>query len=133
MNTAEDFSWLLDVCNNQTEKPIIVIESNENKGKAEILPIQEKSLKNENKQLTDEIGKLAIVKLNGQQEAYKKYKEVYAEYQENIRKAGMIRAEILKGAKAGEPAEVLLLKAVECIGYMTGDALYRQQFNGIYD
>lgn len=42
-------------------------------------------------------------------------------YQENIRKAGDLRSDILKGLKIGEAPLALLLKAMECISKMTGD------------
>lgn len=48
----------------------------------------------------------------------------YKAQQENIRKAGQLRAEINKGVKAGEPVYKLLLKAVECISLMTGEKLF---------
>jgi len=50
--------------------------------------------------------------------------DVYREYQKNIRKAGMLRADIVKGVAAGDDALVLLLMACECIGYMTGDSAF---------
>jgi len=51
----------------------------------------------------------------------------YKEYQSNIRKSGSLRTDILKGVQAGEPAQKLLLKAVECISRMTGDTLFYSQ------
>lgn len=45
----------------------------------------------------------------------------YKAYQENIRHAGQLRAEIIKGTKAGDPVHDLLLKAIKCIGLMTGE------------
>ena len=49
---------------------------------------------------------------------------VYKEHQENIRRAGQLKAEINKGIQAGEPIYRLLLKAIECISLMTGDKLF---------
>ncbi len=48
----------------------------------------------------------------------------YKEHQENIRRAGQLRAEINKGIQAGEPIYKVLLKAIECISLMTGDKLF---------
>jgi len=48
----------------------------------------------------------------------------YKEHQENIKRAGQLRAEINKGVQAGEPVYRLLLKAIECISLMTGDKLF---------
>lgn len=49
---------------------------------------------------------------------------VYREYQNNIRLAGSLKTEIIKGSKAGDPLEDLLLKAVKCISVMTADDLF---------
>lgn len=57
-----------------------------------------------------------------QQETKKQIRRVYAEYQDNIRKAGASREEILRGLQAGQAVETLFLQAVEVIGCMTGDA-----------
>ncbi|MGL4546586.1 hypothetical protein [Eubacterium aggregans] len=48
----------------------------------------------------------------------------YKEQQENIRRAGQLRADINKGVQAGEPIYKLLLKAIECISLMTGEKLF---------
>lgn len=53
--------------------------------------------------------------------------EVYREYQENIKKSGMLRADILKTIKEGVDPYNLLLKAIECISLMTGDPYYYKQ------
>ena len=56
-----------------------------------------------------------------------KLREVYRQQQENIKRAGTLRTEILKGVQAKEEPLALLLKAVQCIGLMTGDTvIYRQ-------
>lgn len=57
-----------------------------------------------------------------QQEAKERVRRVYAEYQDNIRKAGAGREEILRGLQAGQAVETLFLQAAEVIGCMTGDA-----------
>lgn len=49
---------------------------------------------------------------------------VYKEHQENIRRAGQLRAEINKDIQAGEPVYKLLLKAIECISLITGDRVF---------
>lgn len=49
---------------------------------------------------------------------------VYKEQQENIRRAGQLKAKINKGIQAGEPIYKLLLKAIECVSLMTGDKLF---------
>jgi hypothetical protein len=52
---------------------------------------------------------------------------VYSEYQQNIKHAGELRTDIIKGIKRAEEPADLLLKAIECISLMTGDrALYIQ-------
>lgn len=54
-------------------------------------------------------------------------REIYNTQQENIKRAGSLRADILQGMKRGEEPIALLLKAMECISYMTGDtAIYAQ-------
>lgn len=60
------------------------------------------------------------------QEKNQKIKEVYHQQQENIRRAGQLRTEIIKGAADGEGVEVLFLKACECIGAMTGDKAFAE-------
>lgn len=54
-------------------------------------------------------------------------RQMYARYQQNIKRAGTLRSDIVKGIQAGEDPAILLLKAVECISLMTGDtAIYSQ-------
>lgn len=48
----------------------------------------------------------------------------YKAQQENIRKAGQLRADINKSIQAGEPIYKVLLKAIECISLMTGEKLF---------
>ena len=48
----------------------------------------------------------------------------YKAQQENIRKAGQLRADINKSIPAGEPIYKVLLKAIECISLMTGEKLF---------
>ena len=69
----------------------------------------------------------AFIALDLEQRERAKLREAYTAYQENIQRAGMIRADILKGIKRGEEPLDLLLKAVECISLMTGDShIYSQ-------
>lgn len=56
-----------------------------------------------------------------QQEVLDHAREVYAAYQDNIKKSGTIRSEILKGLYQGENTAILLLKALEVISCMTGE------------
>jgi len=53
--------------------------------------------------------------------------DMLKEYQANILRSGQLRAEILKGAAAGEDPIALLLKAGECIGRMTDDKMFLKQ------
>ena len=56
---------------------------------------------------------------------------VYKTYQENIRKAGGLRSELLKGAQAGESCYSLLLKACKCISFMTSDTVLASTMESI--
>lgn len=70
---------------------------------------------------------VALISFTRQQQDYNRTLEAYRKYQTNIRRAGELRTDILKGVKAGVPAHTLLLKAVECISNMTGDKLFYSQ------
>lgn len=48
-------------------------------------------------------------------------RRIYGEYQDHIRAEKGLVSEIVKGAKAGEPAEALLLMALQIIDHMRGD------------
>lgn len=66
-----------------------------------------------------------MAKMYAQEQAdHERAAGVYREYQENIRRAGHIRTELLKGAESGEPLDGLLLKAARCISLMTADDLF---------
>lgn len=69
----------------------------------------------------------ALISLTREKEERQRIADAYKEYQSNIRKSGSLRTDILKGVQAGEPAQKLLLKAVECISRMTGDTLFYSQ------
>lgn len=73
----------------------------------------------------------ATMKLERLQSAATRYREAYKEYQDNIKKSEVLRAQITKGAKAGEDPANLLLQAVECIAAMTGDPYYLENFKAI--
>lgn len=70
---------------------------------------------------------IALIKLQREQEDHNRTLEAYRSYQDNIRRSGSLRTDILKGARAGDPVQLLFLKAVECIGCMTGDKLFTEQ------
>lgn len=70
---------------------------------------------------------LAQIRLQREQEDHKKAVEMYGAYQTNIKRAGQLRTDIMKGVKAGDASQALLLKAVECIALMTGDRLFHEQ------
>lgn len=63
-------------------------------------------------------------KLDRNREIQEKSLEMYGEYQKNIKLSERIRAKILKGIKAGEDKETLLLEAIKCISLMTSDKVF---------
>ena len=66
-------------------------------------------------------------RLDKEQRERARLREAYSDYQQNIKRSGSLRGEILNGMKRGEAPVALLLKAVECISLMTGDtAIYTQ-------
>lgn len=66
-------------------------------------------------------------RLDREKEERARLREMYSTYQENIRRAGSCRSDILKGVKKGEAPLALLLKALECISLMTGDTVILEQ------
>lgn len=66
-------------------------------------------------------------RLDREKEERAHIREMYSTYQENIRRAGSCRSDILKGMKRGEAPLALLLKALECISLMTGDTVILEQ------
>ena len=58
------------------------------------------------------------------QQERERYLAGIADYQDNIKRAGSLRAEVLKGIQAGEDATAVLLKACDVIAKMTGDETY---------
>lgn len=71
--------------------------------------------------------RLAYIKLTKEQEDRARLQEAYRSYQTNIRNAGELRTQILKGASSGEDPVALLLKACMCISSMTGEKLFMEQ------
>lgn len=66
-------------------------------------------------------------KLDAEKRERERLREMYSTYQENIKKAGSCRSDLLKGIKQGEDPLALLLTAVECISLMTGDTVIYTQ------
>lgn len=62
-----------------------------------------------------------------EKDALRKQRQAWADYQENIKRSGMLRADVLKGIQSKkDPADVLLI-ACECISRMTDDKVYFNQ------
>ena len=63
-------------------------------------------------------------------------RNMYAEYQKNIKRSEALRAGILKGLREREDPRALLLKAVECISLMTGETVIysqaKEDLNNLY-
>ena len=53
---------------------------------------------------------------------------IYSKQATDIRRSEQARHRLIKGWTDKEPAETLLLVAVECISYMTGDLLFLEHF-----
>lgn len=53
--------------------------------------------------------------------------DVLRQQGENIRSSEALRAEILRGAKAGAPVGELYEKAIRCIALMTGDTVFERE------
>lgn len=62
-----------------------------------------------------------------EQADHKRSLAMYSEYQNNIREAGQLRSELLKGTRAAEDSLSLLVKACKAIFLMTGDRLFYEQ------
>ena len=69
----------------------------------------------------------AMYRLNREKQDRDGYRQMYATYQQNIKRAGTLRGDIVKGIQSGENPLELLLKAVECISLMTGDTVIYAQ------
>lgn len=69
----------------------------------------------------------AMYRLNREKQDRDSYRQMYATYQQNIKRAGTLRSELTLGIQRGEDPLALLLKAVECISLMTGDTVIYAQ------
>ena len=65
----------------------------------------------------------AMYRLESEKKDREHARQMYATYQQNIRRAGILRSDIAKGLKTGEDPLAILLKAIECISLMTGDTV----------
>lgn len=66
-------------------------------------------------------------RLEAEREEAKRTAAAYREYQDNIKRAGHLRADITKGILEGEDPCTLLLWAMEAISCMTDDRLFFEQ------
>lgn len=66
-------------------------------------------------------------RLEAEQKRNSAYAAMFKEYQDNIKRAGQLMAEINKGVNAGADMATLLLKAIEAISRMTGNKLFYEQ------
>lgn len=73
------------------------------------------------------VGGVALTRLDRAKEDHQHTLEMYKDYQNNIRQAGQLQTELTKGARAGEPAYTLLLKAIKAISLMTGNKTFYSQ------
>lgn len=62
-----------------------------------------------------------------EQREFDRAREVYRDYQDNIKVSEILRGEILKGVNTGQPIEPLFLKACEIVSKMTGDRSFYSQ------
>lgn len=100
-------------------------EATETEPGGEVPPLDLKPL--ETASTAPEGQELALIKLTREQEGRARQQEAYRGYQTNIKNAGDLRSQILKGARAGEDPIDLLLKACKCISLMTGEKLFSEQ------
>ena len=70
---------------------------------------------------------ISFNKLNQLKQDNEKVAELYRQEQENIKKAGDFIPEITKGILAADNPLNLLLKAINCIGLMTGNKVFYSQ------
>ena len=81
----------------------------------------------QNRSPSGDAGSGAIHRLDSEKREREHTRQMYATYQQNIKRAGTLRSDILKGLKAGEDPLAILLKALECISLMTGDTMIYTQ------
>jgi len=74
--------------------------------------------------ISSDTGKCGLERLEAER---KGIAEEYSRLQENKACEGRLRSEILKGIAEGQEIYSLFLKAVECIGLMTGDRAFTMQ------
>lgn len=86
-----------------------------------------KSDTEQNRGLNVEAGSGALRRLESEKKEREQHRQVYATYQENMKRAGMLRTDITKGIETGEEPIAILLKAIECISLMTGDTIIYTQ------
>lgn len=75
----------------------------------------------------NENAKKALINLQQEQENNRRIQEAYKRYQNNIRASESLQEDLLKGARAGEPIQLLFLKAIDCISKMTDNKLFYKQ------
>lgn len=119
-----DFTALNEIASQGAKSPISA-PLDEKEGKP--LSEEKKPLKVQNT-----CNRGAIYRLEAEQMERANARTVYKEHQQNIKKSGALRSDVLKGINEGESPLSILLKAVECISLMTGDeAFYNQSKNSI--
>jgi hypothetical protein len=128
MELTLDFSGLDSIATRQAQKDFLEpVREEAVQSTIEATGSPQKPATGSQEAMLEELGKVATIKLQREQEEHKKTLEIYREYQQNIKRSGQLRTDILRGVKAGEAPQVLLLKAVECISLMTGDSLFYRQ------
>lgn len=82
---------------------------------------------NRAKKPTEEDTSGAFIWLDRERQERENARQMYAQHQRNIQRAGTLRSDIALGIKRGADPLALLLKALECISLMTGEStLYTQ-------
>lgn len=117
-----DFSFIRGIRGNLIEKPREKGTNNLNNKKKEV----DLELNNSPRKLTEQVPRLKKMYMTEQVE-YTESRNIYKEYQNNIKKAEQLRIELLKGIKVADDSLKLLLKACKCISLMTGDNLFFEQ------
>ena len=128
MELTLDFSGLNSIATRQAQKDFLEpLESDAVRDTTEAIRSLQGYATAPQRDIQEELGGIASIKLQREQEDHKRTLEVYREYQTNIKRSGQLRTDILRGVRAGEAPQALLLKAVECISLMTGDRLFYSQ------
>ena len=123
-----DFTALRNIATEPPESPQTAFNDAEGK----VIPLKDKEPQRAKYGPSEGKEQAAQLKMkyDREQAEHERNLSIYREYQSNIKNAGELRTEILKGARAGEPAVGLLLKAVKCISLMTSDGLFYSQIEG---